>query len=72
MTKAARAIEPITMPAIAPPDSPFFTDEGDSVGFADAEGEDVGDDVGELVENVMKAVMVGRTTLAHLFSAPEL
>jgi hypothetical protein len=66
-------IAPITIPAMAPPDSPFFfeapvTEVGDAVEDADEDGEAVG----VLLGNVIKAVIVGSTTPAHLCSAPEL
>jgi len=38
----------------------------------EAEENDVGDEVAELVVKVMLAVIVGSTTPAHLVSAPEL
>jgi hypothetical protein len=38
----------------------------------EAEEDDVGDEVAELVAKVTLAVIVGRTTPAHLVSAPEL
>jgi hypothetical protein len=59
------------MPAIAPPDKPFFELEL-AAAVAEAELEEVADAVGELVEKVINAVIVGSTTLAHLFSASEL
>lgn len=61
-----------------PPDSPFDFDAtpvavGDEDEVEDEEAwEEVGDEVGGLVENVMNAVIVGSTTPAHIFSAPEL
>jgi hypothetical protein len=58
------------MPAIAPPDNPFFELEARAV--ADAEADDVDVEVGAAVEKVIKAVMVGSTTPAHLSSAFEL
>lgn len=73
---AAPTTDPMTIPAIAPPDRPLL--ELEAVGMAEAEADEdddvdeVGDEVGEVVENVMKAVMVGSTTPAHLFSALEL
>jgi hypothetical protein len=66
---------PTTIPAMAPPDRPFFVFDAAAVAEADAEDEEdeeVGDAVGEDVEKVMNAVIVGRTTPAHLFSALEL
>jgi hypothetical protein len=71
-SSAAPTTEPTTIPAIAPPDSPFFELFDDANGDDVAEGEDVADAVGWLVEKVMKGVMVGSTTPAHLSSAPEL
>lgn len=62
--------EPTTMPAIAPPDKPCF--ELEACPVADAEADDVDVDVGAEVEKVIKAVMVGSTTPAHLVSAFEL
>jgi hypothetical protein len=44
----------------------------EAAAVADAEADDVDDDVGAAVEKVMKAVMVGNTTPAHLSSAFEL
>jgi hypothetical protein len=58
------------MPAIAPPDNPFFEVTGALV--ADAEADDVDVAVGEAVEKVMKAVIVGNTTPTHLLFACEL
>jgi hypothetical protein len=66
------------MPAIAPPDNPLLDFEAAGVpvdeGDEDADGDKVGVEVevGAEVENVMNAVIVGRTTPAHLCSAPEL
>jgi hypothetical protein len=79
MSNAKKAMDPITIPAIAPPDNPFEPetalvaegDEGDDDDDADVEDGDVVD-VGRLVENVINAVIVGKTTPAHLSSAPEL
>lgn len=69
---AAAATEPMTIPAIAPPERPFLVSEAGTAEL-DAEDEDEGVDVaeavGELVLKVMKAVMVGRTTPLHLCSA---
>lgn len=73
MIPASNATEPMTIPAIAPPDSPFFEDEATPVGVLLTDDEvDVEDGVLELVANVMYAVMVGSTTLAQRCSAPEL
>jgi hypothetical protein len=58
------------MPAIAPPDNPFFELAG--VLVPDAEADDVDVAVGEAVEKVMKAVIVGNTTPTHLWFACEL
>jgi HAMP domain-containing protein len=69
----APATDPTTIPAIAPPDNPLF--ELELVAAVDEvadELEEVADAVGEFVENVMDAVIVGSTTLAHLCSAFEL
>jgi hypothetical protein len=72
MTAAATA--PTTIPAIAPPDNPLCDLEIAAAAVEEApdELEEVADVVGELVEKVIKAVIVGRTTLAHLCSAFEL
>jgi hypothetical protein len=67
---ATPAIEPTTIPAIAPPDNPFFELAG--VLVPDAEGDDVDVAVGDAVEKVMKAVIVGNTTPTHLWFACEL
>ena len=65
---ANRATEPMTMPAIAPPDSRFFeppaTEDGDGVTVVVA--------VGILVEKVINAVMVGSLIPAHRVCASEL
>jgi hypothetical protein len=71
------AMEPTTIPAMAPPLRPLRREEFDgAVLVADADATEVGtavdDAVGEAVENVMKAVIVGNTTSAHLSSAREL
>jgi hypothetical protein len=60
--------DPMAMPAIAPPDNLF-----DSLATAvvEAEGDAVAEVVGTFVEKVMKAVIVGSTTLAHLLCAPD-
>lgn len=74
-TSAARpSNDPITIPAIAPLDSPLF--DVDEAAAAPVE-DDVGVDVPELeeavlVEKVMNPVMVGNTTPAQRDSAPEL
>lgn len=70
----APATEPTTIPAMAPPDNPFFDFElaVAAVEEAAAELDEVAEAVGELVEKVMKAVIVGSTTFAHLCSAFEL
>jgi hypothetical protein len=67
---ATPATEPTTIPAIAPPDNPFFELAG--VLVPDAEGDDVDVAVGDAVEKVMKAVIVGNTTPTHLWFACEL
>ena len=56
------------MPAIAPPDNPFFEFE-DGETDAPEVAEEVADAVSENVEKVMNAVMVGSTTSAHLWFA---
>lgn len=68
-TIANATTEPMAMPAIAPPDNLF---EFLAIADAEADDDDVDDAVGAFVENVMKAVIVGSTTPAHLLSAPEL
>lgn len=72
----AATIEPITMPAMTPPDSPLWDAPAavPAAAVLDAalEDDDVGDEVTELVAKVIVAVIVGSTTPAHLFSAPEL
>lgn len=69
---ATRTTEPTTMPAIAPPDSPFF----ELLATAEVDGDEVDVEVdvvvGRLVEKVMYPVIVGSLTPAHLVSAPEL
>jgi hypothetical protein len=60
----APATEPTTIPAMSPPDNPFFDVEAWAVAVAVAD--EVDDDVGVAVEKVMKAVIVGNTTPAHL------
>jgi hypothetical protein len=75
ITSAKKTIEPTTIPAMAPPDKPLFDFEAlaEVVGDDDDEvGDEVADTVGTDVGKVMYAVMEGRTTLAHLCSAPEL
>lgn len=79
ITNARNTTEPITIPAIAPPDNPFLEVDGAAVaaGELDDDGDEDDDDgvaegVGAVVGNVMKAVIVGSCTLAHLRSAPEL
>lgn len=70
---AAAATEPITIPAIAPPERPLLESEAGTAELdAEEDGVDVDDAVGELVLKVMKAVMVGRVTPLHLSSALEL
>ncbi len=49
---------------MSPPDNLFFEVEAAAVVVAEAD--EVDDEVGAAVENVMKAVMVGNTTPAHL------
>jgi hypothetical protein len=72
--KTAPTMDPMTIPAIAPPDRPLSDCEPETAAVeVAADGlEKVELPVDELVENVMKAVSVGRTTLAHLVSAFEL
>jgi hypothetical protein len=69
---AAPTTDPTTIPAISPPVNPFFEVEALGLAVAEADDVDVDDDVGADVEKVMKAVMVGKTTPAHLSSAFEL
>lgn len=65
---ANRATEPMTIPAIAPPDSPFLeppaTEDGEDVTVVVA--------VGTLAEKVINAVMVGSLIPAHRVCALEL
>lgn len=70
--RTAPTTAPTTIPAIAPPDNPLFELAAAAVDDAALELDDVGDDVAELVEKVMKAVIVGSTTPAHRESASEL
>ena len=65
---AANTTEPTTIPAMAPPDKPFF----ELLAVAEADGCDEEVDVGSAVKVVIKPVSVGSFTPAHLFSAPEL
>lgn len=64
---ATPTTEPTTIPAIAPPDN-FF--EPMAAVASDGDGEGV--PVGEVVENVINAVIVGNLTPAHLVSASAL
>lgn len=70
--RATPTTDPMTIPAMAPPDNPFFEADAPGVAEAVAEDDEVGDAVGELVENVMKAVIVGKTTPTHRVCAWEL
>ena len=72
--RAAPTTAPTTIPAIAPPDNPLCAVELGAAAVVEAAAEvgEVDDAVGELVEKVMKPVIVGSTTLAHLCSASEL
>jgi hypothetical protein len=77
MSNAKKTTEPTTIPAIAPPDSPFELELALlAAGEEDDDDADVEDgdvvDVGRLVDKVINAVIVGKTTPAHLASAPEL
>jgi hypothetical protein len=63
-----KTMEPTTMPAIAPPESPFL--DPLAVPDEDGEGVDVAD--GIAVKVVMNDVIVGSLTPAHLLSASEL
>jgi hypothetical protein len=65
----APMIDPITMPAIAPPDKPLWDAEAGSLVEVD-----VGAEVPEAVdvEKVINPVIVGNTTPAQRSSAPEL
>jgi hypothetical protein len=67
---ARAAIEPITTPAIAPPDNPFPLLEAAAAAVVEAEGVTV--DVTVLVVREIDAVIVGNTTPTHLESALEL
>lgn len=62
-------IDPITIPAIAPPDKPLWDPGAGSI-----EEVDVGAEVPEAVdvEKLMYPVIVGSTTPAQRSSAPEL
>lgn len=73
MTRAARAMAPMTIPAIAPLDSPLLEFEAAAAGVPVEEDTDVDVAVTVLVGNeVMYPVRVGKTTPAHRCSAPEL
>jgi hypothetical protein len=65
--RANAAIDPITIPAIAPPDSPLLAA---ATGAAVAEAVAVA--VTVLVVKEMEAVILGNTTPTHLDSALEL
>lgn len=68
--RAAPTTDPMTIPAIAPPDNPLLELDAPAVEEAEDDEEvEVADAVGELVEKVMKAVIVGSTTPAHLVCA---
>ena len=67
---AKAAIEPITMPAIAPLDNPVLALATAAVVVAEAD--EVTADVTVLVAREMDAVIVGKTTPTHLVSAFEL
>jgi hypothetical protein len=72
--RTAPTTAPTTIPAIAPPDNPLCELELEAAAVDEGaeELEEVADAVGELVVKVMKDVIVGSTTLAHLWSAFEL
>lgn len=59
---ATPATDPMTIPAIAPPERPPFLLVEAASDDVDAGDEDVGVAVPELVAKVMKAVIVGSTT----------
>jgi hypothetical protein len=60
----------MAIPAIAPPDKPLLWLALEAA--VDTEDVGVAVVIDVLVANVMEAVIVGRTTLAHLSSALEL
>jgi hypothetical protein len=62
------AIDPITIPAMAPPDNPLPPLEAAAAEVA----EEVAVDVAVLVAREIEAVIVGKTTPTHLDSALEL
>jgi hypothetical protein len=66
-SSARAAIEPITIPAMAPPDNPLPL--LDPVAAAEEVDEEVAVDVTVLVAREIEAVIVGRTTPTHLESA---
>jgi hypothetical protein len=71
--RAAPAIEPTTIPAIAPPDNPFLEFEAPAAAVPVEVCEDeVEDAVAEVVAKVIVAVIFGRTTPAQRDSAFEL
>jgi hypothetical protein len=74
--RATPTIEPTTIPAMAPPDSPFLLSAAEAGALEDA-GELVGEDVAEVevLEGIPRervGTKVGNTTPAHLLSAWEL
>lgn len=70
----APTTDPTTIPAIAPPDNPFFDVEAAGVLVLDEVDPDVDVpvDVGSRVEKLTKPVMVGNIRPAHLVCASEL
>lgn len=72
--RASAATEPMTIPAIAPLESPPppLAGAAAAVVLLDGKVDDVGVAVGIAVEKVMKPVIVGSTTFAHTSSALEL
>jgi hypothetical protein len=67
--RMAPATEPTATPAMAPPESLLLSLDTEVVGVVDADAVDAAD-VAEAV-NVMRGVMEGSVTLAHLLSASE-
>lgn len=71
MMSAAPAIDPMTIPAMAPPDSPWLPDEAAAVDEAALVDDEVGELVLLTVLSEIEAVMVGSTTPAQRVSALE-
>jgi hypothetical protein len=70
ISSARAAIDPITIPAMAPPDNPLPPFEATAA--APEVAEEVAVDVTVLVAREIEAVIVGKTTPTHLESALEL